>query len=357
MEVWDLFDENRIPLGRTESRAAPVKKGEYHIVVVACVVNSKNQILLTLRDRNKVKYPGTWENTGGALQAGESSREAAVRELFEETGIKVAQDDLTMLDSQKEEYAFIDFYIVKKDVPLEEIVLQKGETTDARWVTFREMLEMGRCGEIAPPIYRRMRTLAPKLIKFLGIRKVSESRKIIILGCSGSGKSTLAAKLGKQLSLPVVYLDALSWDAGWKRKPFEEFDRLAEAEIRKEEWIIDGNFPRTVEHRMDECDTVIYLDFKRWFCILSVLKRVIKNYGKPRESMNPGCPEKFDPSFLKRIWNFDRRGKAHYYGYMETLSDTKLIVLKSRREVGRFLEKVEKEGRFVEGNYKKQKKK
>ena len=42
---------------------------------------------------------------------------------------------------------------------------------------------------------------------------------------------------------------------------------------------------------------------------------------------------------------------------METLSDTKLIVLKSRREVGRFLEKVEKEGRFVEGNYKKQKKK
>ena len=73
--------------------------------------------------------------------------------------------------------------------------------------------------------------------------------------------------------------------------------------------------------------------------------------------MNPGCPEKFDPSFLKRIWNFDRRSKAHYYGYMETLSDTKLIVLKSRREVGRFLEKVEKEGRFVEGNYKKQKKK
>lgn len=102
---------------------------------------------------------------------------------------------------------------------------------------------------------------------------------------------------------------------------------------------------------MDVCDTVIYLDFKRWFCILSVLRRVLTNYGKPRPSMNPGCPEKFDPGFLKRIWNFDRRSKAHYYGYMKKLSGTKLIVLKTRKEVNRFVKQVEKEGRFVRGNF------
>lgn len=357
MEVWDLFDENRKPLGKTGQRTAPMKKGEYHIVVVTCVVNTENKILLTLRAETKEKYPGTWENTGGALQAGENSREAAVRELSEETGIRIRETELTLLGSLKEEYAWIDFYIVKKDIDPERIVLQEKETVDAKWVTLNEMLEMGRRKQISPPIYQRICAVLPEMERYIGRKAQKESKKIIILGCSGSGKSTLAVKLGQIMGIPVVHLDALSWDAGWKRKPFSEFDRLTEAEIRKKEWIIDGNFPRTVEHRMDECDTVIYLDFKRWFCILSVLKRVIQNYGKPRPSMNAGCPERFDPGFLKRIWNFDKRSKAHYYGYMKTLKDTKLIVLKTRKEVHQFLKRAEKEGRFVKGNYKVQQKK
>lgn len=363
MEVWDLFDENRQPLGKQAGRKDPMVKGEFHIVVVACVVNDQNEILLTLRSPDKEKYPGTWENTGGALEAGEESRAAAVRELFEETGIRVRENELHLLDSQMEEYAFIDFYIVRKTVPVEEIRLQKGETADARWVSLSEFVRMGEEGKIAPPIYQRFCRLREKMEVFLKEdrrkerypacrgKNRQESKKIIILGCSGSGKSTLAGQLGKIMDLPVVYLDALSWDAGWKRKPFDEFDRLTQSEIRKPEWIMDGNFPRTVEQRMDVCDTVIYLDFKRWFCILSVLRRVITNYGKPRPSMNPGCPEKFDPGFLKRIWNFDRRSKAHYYGYMKKLSGTKLIVLKTRKEVNRFVKQVEKEGRFVRGNF------
>lgn len=338
-------------------------KGEFHIVVVVCVVNDKNEMLLTLRSPVKEKYPGTWENTGGALEAGEQSRTAAVRELYEETGIRVKENELHLLDSQMEEYAFIDVYVVRKNIPAEKIRLQEGETVDARWVSIPEFLRMGEEEKIAPPIYRRFCRFQTKMEAFLQedrrkerypacrVKNRQESKKIIILGCSGSGKSTLAEQLGKIMDLPVVYLDALSWNEGWKRKPFHEFDRLTEAEIRKPEWIMDGNFPRTVEHRMDVCDTIIYLDFKRWFCILSVLKRVVKNYGKPRPSMNPGCPEKFDPGFLKRIWNFDRRSKAHYYGYMKKLTNTKRIVLKSRKEVNRFVKKVEQDGRFISGNY------
>lgn len=363
MEVWDLFDENRQPLGKKAGRRDPMRKGEFHIVVVVCVINDRNEMLLTLRSSAKEKYPDTWENTGGALEAGEKSRTAAVRELFEETGIRVKENELHLLDSQMEEYAFIDVYVVRKDIPAAEIRLQEGETADARWASLSEFIRLGEAGVIAPPIYRRFLKFRPKIEAFLKEERrderypacrgknQQESKKIVILGCSGSGKSTLAKRMGEIMDLPVVYLDALSWNEGWKRKSFEEFDRLTEAEIRKPEWIMDGNFPRTVEHRMDVCDTVIYLDFKRWFCILSVLKRVLTHYGKPRPSMNPGCPERFDPGFLKRIWNFDRRSKAHYYGYMKKLTGTKRIVLKSRKEVNRLLKRVEKEGRFVPGNY------
>ena len=173
MEVWDLFDENRRPLGKQAGRREPIVKGEFHIVVVVCVINEQNEILLTLRSPDKEKYPGTWENTGGALEAGEESRTAAVRELFEETGIRVRENELHLLDSQMEESAFIDVYVVRKSVPVEKIRLQEGETVDARWVSLDEFCRLGEEEKIAPPIYRRFCRLKGKLDVFIR----EESRK------------------------------------------------------------------------------------------------------------------------------------------------------------------------------------
>lgn len=167
--------------------------------------------------------------------------------------------------------------------------------------------------------------------------------KIIIIGASGSGKSTVARQLSAWWDIPVVHLDKLSWKEGWIRASNEEFDSLVEQELAKDKWIMDGNFPRTLKRRMDTCDTVIYLDYPLWFCIFRVLKRVIKNYGKPRPDMNPGCPEKFDPGFLKRIWNFNRERRDNYYRYIAEQKDTNIIILRNQKECDRFLASVRSE--------------
>lgn len=86
-EYWDLYDENRRPLGETHLRGLALPKGTYHIVVEVWTVNSKGEILLTLRDPKKETYPDKWECTGGSILAGETSKTGAVRELFEEIGI------------------------------------------------------------------------------------------------------------------------------------------------------------------------------------------------------------------------------------------------------------------------------
>ena len=115
--------------------------------------------------------------------------------------------------------------------------------------------------------------------------------RIVIIGCGGAGKSTLARQLGKKLNIPVVHLDKLWWKPGWVESSREEFDAKLAEELAKPQWIMDGNFNRTINQRVDRCDTLIYLDFNRVACLMGVLKRVLTTYGKVRPDMGEGCPE------------------------------------------------------------------
>ena len=57
MEVWDLYDERRRPLGRTARRDEPLRPGEYHVVVGIWVFDGRGHILLTRRDAAKRYMP------------------------------------------------------------------------------------------------------------------------------------------------------------------------------------------------------------------------------------------------------------------------------------------------------------
>ncbi len=158
MEKWDLFDAKRQPLNRTHIRGEALKEGEYHLVVEIWTINSKGEILLTLRHPEKDVYPDYWENTGGSALAGETSLEAAVRELEEETGIIARPEELEFVDSVNAKTAIHDVYLLIKDWPLTNIKLQDGETSDAQWVSFERMEMLMRDNLIAPPISRRFKS-------------------------------------------------------------------------------------------------------------------------------------------------------------------------------------------------------
>jgi adenylate kinase family enzyme len=162
--------------------------------------------------------------------------------------------------------------------------------------------------------------------------------RIMIIGCGGSGKSTLARQLGEKLKLPVVHLDQLFWRPGWVSISKDEFDRVHEAALAEEKWIMDGNFDRTIPRRLERCDTVIYLDFSRFACLMGVLKRVLTTYGKVRPDMGEGCPERMDLDFLKWVWNFNKNKRERIYGLLKEAEGVQVIILKNRRMVKRFLE-------------------
>ena len=161
--------------------------------------------------------------------------------------------------------------------------------------------------------------------------------RIIIIGCGGAGKSTLAQKLGAKLAIPVVHLDKLFWRPGWVEVPKDEFDEIVLRELVKERWIMDGNFNRTLPQRIAYSDTVIYLDFNRFTCLMGVLKRVLTTYGTVRPDMGEGCPERLDVEFLKWVWNYNENKRQRNYDLLRQATHAQVIILKNRRAVKRFL--------------------
>lgn len=162
--------------------------------------------------------------------------------------------------------------------------------------------------------------------------------RIVIIGCGGAGKSTLARQLSEKLNLPVVHLDKLWWKPGWVESTPEEFDGKLAVELEKPQWIMDGNFDRTIPARIAKCDTIIYLDFSRFACLLGVLKRVMTTHGKVRPDMGEGCPERFDLDFLKWVWDFNKNKREKNYRLLNEAEGKQTIVLKNRRMVKRFLQ-------------------
>ena len=91
--------------------------------------------------------------------------------------------------------------------------------------------------------------------------------KIAVIGYTGSGKSVLAAKLGKIIGCPVLHLDKLQFEAGWKERGEAEGKMLCEQFLEENKdrgWVIDGNYEKFCQkRRMKEADLIIFMDYTK----------------------------------------------------------------------------------------------
>ena len=140
MEYNDIYDRDRKLTGRTHLRGTQWRKGEYGLVVCVWVYDGEGKLLLTRRAPEK-SFAGTWENSGGAALAGETSLQAITRELREETGICAQPEEFDLLSSARDRNAHYDFYSLRRssDTP---VTLQPGETDGYQWVTFSQVHKM-----------------------------------------------------------------------------------------------------------------------------------------------------------------------------------------------------------------------
>lgn len=171
MEWNDIYDENRQPTGRVHCRGRGWKPGEYGLVVCVWVYDGAGHVLLTRRAKEK-SFAGTWENSGGAAQAGETSRQAVARELYEETGIRAEEGEFELLGSDLDRNIFYDHYCLLRAVRLKDIVLQPGETDAVMWASFGKVHWMMRTGRICKIIAGQFR----RQEKALRLRNINKRR-------------------------------------------------------------------------------------------------------------------------------------------------------------------------------------
>lgn len=165
--------------------------------------------------------------------------------------------------------------------------------------------------------------------------------KVMIIGSCGAGKTTFAKALAKKTGLPLVHLDRLHWYGDWQSLSPEAFDAALETELRKPQWIIDGNYNRTLSLRLSQCDTVFYLDLPTPVCLWGVIKRVFQNYGKAREDMGGDCRERLDLERLKffgYVLGFNRKYRKKYHKMLENTKNVRVVIFKSHRQIQKFLE-------------------
>ncbi|GIP18104.1 topology modulation protein [Paenibacillus montaniterrae] len=171
-------------------------------------------------------------------------------------------------------------------------------------------------------------------------------KRIMIIGSGGAGKSTLAKQLGEALQLPVHHLDAYFWKPGWTPTPDEEWDSVQENLVLEEQWIIDGNYGRTLDIRMNRADVIILLDFPRWITVYRVIKRRIMYHGKTRPDLNEGCPESLDFEFLKWVWTFRKTKIPGILQKLANYNDKHIMILKSPREARKFINEAKALGKI-----------
>ena len=149
MELWDVYDEHRNLTGRTCARGDALAEGDYHLVVDVWIKNAEGKYLISKRTPNK-SFGGLWENTSGAVLAGEDSLTGALREAKEELGVELDPLHGARIRMWQFLDAFLDVWLFRAEVDIDDVVLQEGETCCAKWATIDEMYAMLDAGTFVP---------------------------------------------------------------------------------------------------------------------------------------------------------------------------------------------------------------
>jgi len=147
-ELIDICDEQNKLLGNSQLKSVAHRDGLWHRAAHIWIYNSRGEILLQLRAKQKPLHPNQWDiSAAGHVSAGEKVLTSGLREVSEEIGLKLEPGDLEFLMIKKNSTVFREIknnefyyvYLYKYDGTLDQLRLQEAEVQKVKFLSTKEI--------------------------------------------------------------------------------------------------------------------------------------------------------------------------------------------------------------------------
>ncbi|BDI20437.1 ATPase AAA [Nostoc cf. commune SO-36] len=171
-------------------------------------------------------------------------------------------------------------------------------------------------------------------------------KKVAVFGNAGGGKSTLSKKLSQITGLPLYVLDKIKSQSGGKLVPDKDYKLAHQKILVSDQWIIDGfGCMETLWLRLNEADSLIFVDLPLYVHGWWVTKRLITGYFKPPEGWPSNSPIlRSSLSSYRVLWLCHKYLTPKYREYIEQAQSIKNVYhIRSTKQISQFFELIEKE--------------
>lgn len=146
MDKVDIYNNKHILLNYSKGRKE-LSEDEFRLSCFAWIINDKNEILIQQRLEDAKTCPNMWETASGGACLGEDALAGVKRELNEELGISVDEDDIRFIGSFARVNDFVEVFLLKTNVDVSDLSLQEDEVQRAKWVDITDFEKMIECGQ------------------------------------------------------------------------------------------------------------------------------------------------------------------------------------------------------------------
>lgn len=143
-EERDLYNRNKVLTGEKCYKGSKIPDNRYIIVVTLFVQNNKGELLLQKRSKKK---GGKYGFISGHPKSGETSIQGIITEAKEEIGIEINEKELKLFNTEETTNTFFDFYYLKNDINISNLVIQKEEVEDVKWFSIPEIYDLIEKGD------------------------------------------------------------------------------------------------------------------------------------------------------------------------------------------------------------------
>lgn len=165
-------------------------------------------------------------------------------------------------------------------------------------------------------------------------------RRVLIIGNCGTGKTKIGRKPSMILKLPLIHLDYYYWRPKWTKPKKKEWRKKVTELVQRDTWIMDGNYRSTLDIRVPEADTIIFLDFPRHIATFRVITRYLRNLGKEREDVGGNNRDKIDLEFIRWVLCYPREEILERL--QQHMTNQRFIHLRSSSDIKSFLASIAK---------------